>query len=132
LRLVGLAPDVIETEDDGPPLRCILDKASTFHAASPLKVFIGAGTKEDEDFVEGHMLPNAHELVARLRNHASAVDGAHTESNYNEPICPRVVRDGEYVARKPRSGVTLHRLIGSSVSTQINENRSQAGDIQIF
>jgi uncharacterized protein len=52
----------------------LLDKASTFHAASPLKVFIGAGTKEDEDFVEGHMLPNAHELVARLRNHASAVD----------------------------------------------------------
>ena len=52
----------------------LLDKASTFHAASPLKVFIGAGTKEDEDFVEGHMLPNAHVLVARLRNHASAVD----------------------------------------------------------
>src|SRR5579859_3049820 len=33
-----------------------------------------AGTKEDEDFVEGHMLPNAHELVTRLRNHTSAVD----------------------------------------------------------
>ncbi len=52
----------------------LLDKAATFHAASPLKVFIGAGTREDDNFVEGHMLPNAHKLVARLQNHASAVD----------------------------------------------------------
>jgi len=52
----------------------LLDKASTFHAASPLKVFIGAGTREDDNFAEGHMLPNAHELVTRLQNHASGVD----------------------------------------------------------
>jgi hypothetical protein len=43
-----------------------------------------------------------------------------------------VIRDGEYVARKLRSGITLRRLIGSSVATQINQNRSQAGGIQIF
>jgi len=52
----------------------LLDKASTFQAASPLKVFIGAGTREDDNFAEGHMLPNAHELVTRLQNHASGVD----------------------------------------------------------
>ena len=52
----------------------LLDKASTFHAASPLKVFIGAGTREDEGSFDGHMLPNAHELVTRLQNHASGVD----------------------------------------------------------
>lgn len=52
----------------------LLDKASRFHSANPLKVFIGVGTKEDEKFVEGHMVPNARELVSRLRNHASAVD----------------------------------------------------------
>jgi hypothetical protein len=56
---------------------------------------------------------------------------AHAESNYNELLYLGVIRDGEHVARKLCSGVTLRRLIGSPVPSLINENGSQARDIQI-
>lgn len=52
----------------------LLDKASAFSSALPLRVFVGFGSKEDDQLAEGHMSKNAQELVARLRNHASGTD----------------------------------------------------------
>jgi uncharacterized protein len=53
----------------------LLAKASAFHAASPLKVAIGVGSKEEEQFGEkARMVKNAKDLAARLGNRASGVE----------------------------------------------------------
>jgi hypothetical protein len=58
----------------------LLEKASAFHSPNPLKVFIGVGSKEEEQFGEAaRMVKNAQELAARLRNHASGAEVKFTE-----------------------------------------------------
>ena len=58
----------------------LLQKASAFHAPEPLKVFIGIGSKEEEQFGEGsRMVKNAQELAARLRDHASGAEVSFTD-----------------------------------------------------
>src|ERR1700751_1229604 len=52
----------------------LLDNASAFSSALPVRVFVGFGSKEDEQLAEGHMSKNAQELVARLRNHAFSTE----------------------------------------------------------
>jgi predicted alpha/beta superfamily hydrolase len=57
----------------------LLEEASALHKADqeadPLKVFIGIGSKEEEQFGEEfRMVKNAQELADRLKDHASAAD----------------------------------------------------------
>lgn len=52
----------------------LLDKASAFSSALPVRVFVGYGSKEDQQLAEGQMSKNAQELTARLRNHASGTE----------------------------------------------------------
>jgi ferri-bacillibactin esterase len=55
-----------------PPL---LEKASAFHSPDALKVFIGVGSKEEQQFGEQiGMVKNARDLATRLKDHASSVD----------------------------------------------------------
>jgi predicted alpha/beta superfamily hydrolase len=52
-----------------------LEQATDFHTAVPLKVFIGIGSKEEEQFGEGwRMVKNAKDLAVRLGDHASGVE----------------------------------------------------------
>src|ERR1700751_1893340 len=52
----------------------LLDNASAFSSALPVRVFVGFGSKEDAQLAEGHMSKNAQELVASLRNHAFSTE----------------------------------------------------------
>jgi predicted alpha/beta superfamily hydrolase len=58
----------------------LLEKASAFHMTDPPKVFIGIGSKEEEQCGEQYsMVKNAQELAARLKDHASSADVTLTE-----------------------------------------------------
>ncbi len=53
----------------------LLESASAFHTVSPLKVAVGVGSKEEEQFGEDmRMVKNAKDLATRLGDHASGVE----------------------------------------------------------
>ena len=52
-----------------------LQEASSFHTPVPLKIFIGVGGKEEEQFgQEARMVKNAEDFAARLNNHDSGAE----------------------------------------------------------
>jgi predicted alpha/beta superfamily hydrolase len=58
----------------------LLEKASAFRMADAPKVFIGVGSKEEEQFGEQYsMVKNAQELAARLKDHASRAEVSFTD-----------------------------------------------------
>jgi hypothetical protein len=53
----------------------LLQEASSFHTPVPLKIFIGVGGKEEEQFgQEARMVKNAEDFAARLNNHDSGAE----------------------------------------------------------
>jgi predicted alpha/beta superfamily hydrolase len=75
----------------------LLQKASAFHAASPQKVFVGIGSKEEAQFGEQlRMVKNAQELAARLKDHASGVDVSFTdfEGQTHGTVIPECLSNG--------------------------------------
>jgi predicted alpha/beta superfamily hydrolase len=58
----------------------LLQKASSFHTTTPRHIFIGVGSKEEEQFGEGlRMVKNAQELADRLKDHVSGTEVSFTD-----------------------------------------------------